>query len=144
MNIIKKRKFIMNTLAHAMFATAIVMALLIGAVSGCGSSADDGSVLQNIPQYPNATEGESMEQSIGGGFIGGSMQQYTTTDPFDEVVNFYAEALIGYDTEILTNESQLGRQTAISIPQKRGMVSIAIQEFTEDETVNITFMAVGD
>lgn len=134
----------MNTVAHAMFATAMVMALLIGAVSGCGSSADDGSALQDIPQYPNAIEGESMEQSIAGGFIGGSMQQYTTTDPFDEVVDFYAEALIGYDTEILTNESQLGRQTAISIPQKRGMVSIAIQEFTEEETVNITFMAVGD
>ncbi len=134
----------MNTVSHAMFATAIVMALLIGAVSGCGSSAEDGSALQTIPQYPNATKGESMEQSIAGGFIGGSMQQYTTTDTFDEVVDFYAEALIGHDTEILSNESQLGRQTAISIPQKRGMVSIAIQEFTEEETVNITFMAVGD
>jgi hypothetical protein len=43
----------------------------------------------------------------------------------------------------MDHESELGRQTAISIPQKKGMITVAIQEFTEEGTVNITFMAVG-
>jgi hypothetical protein len=43
----------------------------------------------------------------------------------------------------MNHESELGRQTAISIPQKKGVITVAIQEFTEDGTVNITFMAVG-
>jgi len=133
----------MNTRIHATLSMVIVLALLTGIATGCGSSADNGSALQDIPYYPNATEGESMDQSTAGGIIGGSMQQFTTNDPFEEVVDFYTNALIEYDTQILSHESDLGRQTAISIPQKRGMISVAIQEFTEEETVNITFMAVG-
>jgi hypothetical protein len=43
----------------------------------------------------------------------------------------------------MSHTSELGRQTAISIPQKRGMVSVAIQEFIEEGKVNITLMAVG-
>ncbi|MBT8365464.1 MAG: hypothetical protein KJP23_12230 [Deltaproteobacteria bacterium] len=43
----------------------------------------------------------------------------------------------------MNHESELGRQTAISIPQKKGMITAAIQEFTEEGKVNITFMAVG-
>ena len=133
----------MNTRINATLAMVIVLALLIGIASGCGSSAGNGSALQDIPPYPNAIEGESMDQSVAGDIVGGSMQQYTTTDPFEEVVDFYTDALNEYDTEILSHESDLGRQTAISIPQKRGMISVAIQEFTEEETVNITFMAAG-
>ena len=69
--------------------------------------------------------------------------QFTTTDPFDEVVDFYSDALNTYDPEFLSHTTDLGRQTAISIPQKNGMISVAIQEFTAEGTVNITFMAVG-
>ena len=43
----------------------------------------------------------------------------------------------------MEHESELGRQTAISIPQKKGIITVAIQEFTEEGTVNISFMAVG-
>ena len=133
----------MNTRKHATLAMVIVLALMMGIAAGCGNSAGNGAALQDIPYYPNATEGESMEKPIAGGIAGGAMQQFTTTDAFEEVVDFYTDALNAYDTEILSHESDLGRQTAISIPQKRGMISVAIQEFTEEETVNITFMAVG-
>ena len=75
--------------------------------------------------------------------MGGSVTQFTTTDPYDEVLVFYTDALYQYDTEVMENESELGRQTAISIPRKRGMITVAIQEFVEEETVNITLMAVG-
>ena len=62
---------------------------------------------------------------------------------FEKVLEFYTDALYQYDTEFADHESELGRQTAISIPQKKGMITVAIQEFTEEGTVNITFMAVG-
>jgi hypothetical protein len=56
---------------------------------------------------------------------------------------FHTDALYQYDTELMEHESELGRQTAISIPQKKGVITVAIQEFTEEGTVNITLMAVG-
>ena len=109
----------------------------------CGNSGGNGLSLQDIPRYPNAIEGESMEQSGPFGMMGGKLVQFTTTDPFDEVVDFYSDALYKYDTEFMSHTSDLGRQTAISIPQKSGMISVAIQEFTGEGKVNITFMAVG-
>ena len=133
----------MNTRAHPTLAVVVVFVLLTGLAAGCGNSSDIKSALQEIPPYPNAIEGESMEQSLPGGFIGGSITQFTTTDPFDDVVAFYTDALYQYDTEFMDHESDLGRQTAISIPQKKGMITVAIQEFTEEGAVNITFMAVG-
>ena len=84
-----------------------------------------------------------MKQSSPGGIVGGSLAQFTTTDPFDEVVEFYSDALNKYDPQVLSHTSDLGRQTAISIPQKKGMISVAIQEFTAEGKVNITFMEVG-
>jgi hypothetical protein len=121
----------------------IAFALLITIPTGCGSSGGDGPSLQNIPRYPNATEGESMKLSSPGGIVGGSLAQFTTTDLFDEVVDFYTGALNKYDPEFISHTSELGRQTAISIPQKNGMISVAIQEFTAEGKVNITFMAAG-
>lgn len=121
----------------------VLIALLIGFAAGCGNSSSIQSALQEIPHYPNAIEGESMEQSLPGGFLGGSLTQFTTTDPFDDVLEFYTDALYQYDTELMEHESELGRQTAISIPQKKGIITVAIQEFTDEGTVNITFMAVG-
>jgi len=133
----------MNTRINATLAIVIVFTLLIGLATGCGNSSDIKSALQEIPLYPNAIEGESMEQSLPGGFLGGSVTQFATTDPFEEVLEFYTDALFQYDTEFMNHESELGRQTAISIRQNKGMITVAIQEFTEEGTVNITFMAVG-
>jgi len=133
----------METRVPTMLSLMVLIALLIGFATGCGSSSDIQSALQEIPHYPNAIEGESMEQSLPGGFLGGSFTQFTTNDPFDDVLTFYTDALYQYDTELMEHESELGRQTAISIPQKKGVITVAIQEFTEEGTVNITFMAVG-
>ena len=123
-------------------AMAVAVALLIN-VTGCGSSDVDGLSLQDIPRYPNATAGESMEQSSFGGIVDGNLAQFTTTDTYDDVVDFYTQALTDYGAEVISNKSELGRQTAISIPQENGMTSVAIQEFTEEGKVNITLMEVG-
>ncbi len=77
------------------------------------------------------------------GFMSGSLRQYSTSDSFDEVVSFYEDALSLYPYEVMSNQSELGRQTAISIPRENGVVTVAIQEFTEENSVSITFMEVG-
>jgi hypothetical protein len=133
----------MNTRIRGTLAMAAALALLIHGATGCGSSSGDGPSLQDIPRYPNATEGESMAHSSPGGFVSGNLAQFTTTDSFDEVVGFYTDALGMYDPEFMSHTSELGRQTAISIPRDGGMTTVAIQEFTAEGTVNITLMAVG-
>ena len=124
-------------------AMAVAFALLINILTGCSSSNGDGLSLQDIPRYPNATEGESIEQPSFGGSVSGNLVQFTTTDSYDEVVDFYTDALKNYDTEVFSHTSELGRQTAISIPQKKRIISVAIQEFTAEGEVNITLMGVG-
>jgi hypothetical protein len=84
-----------------------------------------------------------MEQSSFGGIVEGNLAQFTTTDAYDAVVDFYTEALTNYDTELISLKSELGRQTAISIPQENRMTSVAIQEFSEEGKVNITLMEAG-
>jgi hypothetical protein len=132
----------MNIKIQARLAMVIAFAMLISIPTGCGSSGG-GLSLEDLPLYPYATEGESMEQSGPGGFMGGKIAQFTTTDLFDEVLDFYTDALNMYNPQLISHTSDLGRQTAISIPKKNGMISVSIQEFTEEEIVNITFMAVG-
>ena len=127
---------------QAPLAMVLAIALLLVVPAGCGNPGG-GTSLQDIPLYPNATAGESMEQSSPGGFVSGKLAQYTTTDPFDDVLEFYTDALNRYNPEFISHESDLGRQTAISIPKKNGMITVAIQEFTEEGAVNITLMAVG-
>jgi hypothetical protein len=138
-----ERRSTMNTRIRGTLAMAVAFALLIHVATGCGSSSGDGPSLQELPRYPNATEGESMGQSSPGGFVSGNLAQFTTTDSFDEVVDFYTEALSKYDPQFMSHTSELGRQTAISIPRENGMTSVAIQEFTAEGRVNITLMAVG-
>jgi hypothetical protein len=121
----------------------IAVALLVNIFTGCGNSDGDGLSLQDIPPYPNATAGASMEQSSFGGIVEGNLAQFTTTDSYDAVVDFYTEALTNYDTELISLKSELGRQTVISIPQENRMTSVAIQEFTEEGKVNITLMEAG-
>jgi len=133
----------MSKTIHGTLAILIALALLVGIPIGCGSSGGGGPSLQSIPHYPNATEGESMEQYSPGGIVAGRLVQFTTTDPFDDVVDFYTDALDKFDPEFVSHTSDLGRQTALSMPQENGMISVAIQEFTSEGKVNITFMAVG-
>ena len=132
----------MHAKIPATLTIVIAIALMTSIPTGCGSSGG-GLSLEDLPLYPYATEGESMEQSGPGGFMSGKLAQFTTTDSFDEVIDFYSDALNKYNPQFMDHTSDLGRQTAISIPKKNGMISVAIQEFTEEERVNITFMAVG-
>lgn len=124
-------------------ALLVGIALLINLLAGCGNSSDRGMSLQDIPRYPNSVEGKSMAQSSPGGLVGGKLQQFTTTDSFDEVVEFYTDALTGLDPKYLSHTSELGRQTAISLRNKNGVISVAIQAFSEEGTVSITLMSVG-
>ena len=133
----------MNIRIPGTLAFVVAFVLLIYIPMGCENSSDKGLSLQDIPLYPKATEGESMEQSSPGGLVGGKLAQFNTTDSFDEVVDFYTDALNMYDPQFLSHTSELGRQNAISIPKKAGMISVAIQEFTEEEKVNITLMEIG-
>jgi len=75
--------------------------------------------------------------------MGGNLQQFTTTDSYEDVLGFYTQSLEAMHPEVLTHTSELGRQTAFSIPQKNGVISVAVQEFTSEGAVNITLMGVG-
>ncbi len=119
----------------------LALATLI--VVGCGSSGDEGVSLPDIPLYPGAAAGQSMAQSSPFGIVGGELKQFTTTDSYDAVLKFYTDALSGFDPKFMSHESELGRQTGISIPRENGMITVAVQEFTEEGKVNITLMSVA-
>ena len=119
------------------------MALAMVIAAGCENSSVGGLSLRDIPLYPGATEGQSMAQSSPFGIVGGELKQFTTTDSYDEVLEFYSDALSGFSPEVRSHKSELGRQTGISIPRKNGMITVAVQEFIGEEAVNITFMSVG-
>lgn len=131
----------MNIRISGKLTMVILLAMLAGISTGCSSST--GPSLENIPHYPNAIKGEAMEMSGPGGFMGANIVQMTTTDSFDKVVDFYTHALREYKTGILSNTTELGRATAFSIEQKKGVISVAIQEFNKEGKVNITLMAAG-
>lgn len=123
---------------------AIVLTILVTVfcLSGC-SSKNNVLSLQNIPRYPAAAEGQSMEGSALGGMMGGELLQLFTTDPFDSVVDFYANELDKYNPETISHESESGRQTAITIKQDKKVVTVAVQEHKEENRVIITHMIVG-
>lgn len=133
----------MNTGTSGKRYTIFMLVLLTTIYMGCGGSGSTGPSLEDLPRYANAIEGESMGQSGPAGMMGGNLVQFTTTDDYEDVVDFYDDALQKYDPEVMSHTSELGRQTAFSMPQKTGMISVAIQEFTEEGKVNITFMGVG-
>ena len=120
----------------------IVFALFMSMITACGDSDSEQQSLQEIPQYPGATRGESMEHSSFGGFIGGKLEQFSTSDSFDDVLSFYEKALSEQQPQVLSHTSELGRQTALSLHQNNGILTVTIQEFTEEGQVNITFMSV--
>ena len=133
----------MKTKILARRACLLGIALAMTIAAGCGNSGGGGLSLQDIPLYPGATQGQSMAQSSPFGIVGGELKQFTTTDSYDEVLDFYTNALSGLDPEFLSHKSELGRQSGISIPRKNGMITVAVQEFIEEDAVNITFMSVG-
>lgn len=116
--------------------------LILLFAGGCGSS-ESGPALSDLPSYPGATQTESMEQSGMLGILGGELVQLTTSDSYGEVLDFYTAKLSDRDTEIIEHTTELGRQTAISITQDEGVITVAIQEFTDEGAVNITHMRVG-
>jgi len=122
---------------------AIWLSMLVLITTGCGDSSSNGVRIQDIPLYPGAESGESLQHSGPGGLMGGTIQQYSTADAYDDVVAFYEDALKAYPVETMSYASELGRQKAMSIPMDNGMVTVTIQEFTDEETVMITFMEVS-
>ena len=124
-------------------AIAVSFFLFVFFAACCGCSNSDGPLLEDIPIYPDATEVESMEHRSFGGVVDGSLIQFTTTDEYDKVVDFYTDALKTYKPEVISHKSALGRQTAFAIQRKNSGLSVAIQEFTNEGKVNISFMHVG-
>lgn len=134
----------MSTSRRGMLALAAPLALLVAVSTGCGSSGGDGPSLEEIPRYPNAILGESMERSSPRGMESVELVQFTTTDSFDQVLDFYTDGLRAYDPQLLSHRAELGRQSAFSIQKGSRMTTVVIQEFTEEGSVNITLMAVGE
>ena len=120
----------------------IVLALLISLSAGCSTndrdSVDYGLTLKDLPIYPDALEGLSLKEVHPEGQVGNRLTEYSTPDAFDDVVVFYTDSLGQYNPEIVTDESDQGRQYGLFIRQKSGMISAAIQEVTDKGMVNIT------
>ena len=122
-------------------ATLLGSLILSAALPGCGRS--QGPSLAALPVYLGATQTESMAGSAPGGWMGASLRQYTTTDSFDQVVGFYTQALAAQEPEVANHTTPLGRQTAFTIQRRKSVTSVAVQEFTEEDTVVITLMGAG-
>jgi len=125
------------------FMQRIGFVLIFLLLTSCGKTDEGGLALEDLPRYPGATHVESMEQSVPGGLMGGKLEQYTTADSYDDVLQFYVEALSEFDPETSSFESELGQQTAISLPRENGTLTVAVQAFQEEGTVSITFMSLG-
>lgn len=110
---------------------------------GCGSPQQNGLTLQDVPVYPNATEGETMQANMLG-MMGAGLAQYSTTDAYDEVMAFYSKALEKHKPDVMNHSSELGRQSAYSIKKDNGLVTVSVQEFREENSVSITFMEVSN
>ena len=108
--------------------------LVSGLLAACGDRAAEVA----IPAYPNATPTESMAQEGLFGIVSGELQQATTTDPFDRVLEFYVDALA--DAEISSHRTELGRQAALAVRDGGGSATVAIQEFTDENRVVVTVM----
>jgi hypothetical protein len=121
----------------------IIIAITFIFFSGCGQSENSDMDINKIPVYFNAESSQSLQQQLPGGILGGSLKQYSSNDSYTDIVQFYQEALNSYDTQNMSHTSELGRQTVFSINNQTGIITVAIQEFTEEDTVNITIMEAG-
>ncbi len=116
--------------------------ILLCLILSCGGSKKKLS-FGDIPHYPASAPGQSMDGSSFGGMVGGELTQLFTSDPFDAVVEFYSDELDKYNPEIISHATELGRQTAITIKQEKKVITVAIQEHSEEKKVVITHMIVG-
>lgn len=112
-------------------------------ISSCGNSQEGKGSLDDIPLYPNATHDQTLEGSGPAKIVGGKVARYYTNDAFEDVVNFYTGTLSGYSPQIISHKSELGRQTAITMNKEEGIISVVVQELTEENKVSISLMAVG-
>jgi len=127
----------------------LMLILVLVALPYCGKkhkfgSSKDGTAGEvdiskyGIPEYPNATP----DETVTAGMMGG-VKRVFTTDSYDKALNYYTDKLSQYKPKKLSHKSELGRQTALSFEQNKKMVTVAIQEFTKDKNVSISYMIVG-
>ncbi len=122
-------------------STSILLGWLILMLSACGGTSGPELTLSDIPIFPDAKEAASMLPTDMAG-MKGNLKQYSSSASYDDVVNFYINALQTYQTHVVGHTSELGRQAAISIRKAKGGLSVAIQELAAENTVHITLMEV--
>lgn len=113
---------------------------LVSLAPGC--SENYGPSLSMLTPYPGAAAREAEAGSGFAGLVGGSLQQYTTPDAYEEVVDFYRASLRRERPQVNEIDNELGRQITFMMPQEHGMITVTIQDYEEEDT-HITFMGVG-
>jgi len=120
------------------FSSLSVVALVL-ALLACGEpAAPPAPVTADIPTYPGSEQQNSLRAV--GGKVGGLIQS-TTRDDFDEVVAWYRRELADRSPVVQSHDTEVGRHTAIDVPQDHGALSVAIQEGPLEGQVTITVMA---
>ncbi len=128
------------TVRRALFLSSALIFFLLP-LAGCGPN--HGPSLAELPRFPGAVPGEAMAQSGFGGIMGGTIEQFTTTESFDDVVSYYDGQLRSKEPEIEEYTSELGRQKVYSMQRGQGMIAVTIQEFEDEDEVYITLMGAG-
>ena len=109
---------------QAVSTILIASAFSLILITGCGDSGSKGPGFHDIPQYPNSVKKESMQQSSLMNIVKGKLEQFTTEDSFDDVNNFYTNALQKLNPRTQNHTSELGRSTAMVIKQKNGAITV--------------------
>jgi hypothetical protein len=102
-------------------------------------SKTDESEKIRIPGYPNAVDDQAH------GIKGlAQVKRVITSDSFDTVLAFYKEHLNKYNPKIESFTLEDGRQTAITVgDKKKQSMTVAIQEFKKENKVAIVYMGFG-
>jgi hypothetical protein len=111
--------------------------LLSFMVVGCSKTGESEKI--SIPGYPNAVH----DQTHG---IKGLVQvkRVITSDSFDTVLAFYKKHLNKYNPKIESFTLEDGRQTAITVyNKKKQSMTVVVQEFKEENKVAIGYMGVA-
>ena len=133
----------MTAKIQALSAIIITTIFSLVLLTGCGNSGKKGPSFHDIPQYPHSIKKESMKQSSLMNIVKGRLEQFTTEDSFDDVSSFYTNALQKFNPKTQNHTIEVGRSTAMTIKQKNGVITIAIQEFKSEGKVLITVMRLG-
>ncbi|MFO7559087.1 MAG: hypothetical protein R6X10_09680 [Desulfobacterales bacterium] len=122
---------------------AISILFLTGIILSCESSKTELS-FQDIPHYPASIPEQHMEGSGFSETAGEELKLLSTTDPFKTVVAFYTDELNQYNPEVISQASEPGRQTAITVKQGTKVLTVVIKEHGKEGRVVITHMAAGE